>query len=212
MGKVQRLEAELTAAANRSAEVESEAATLSARLRAGELHLSAAEDKWEQERSHALGGAQEQHEEDVAALKAALQTEHAAVQKANLARMIGLSNEVKAQADKLESLRAENAALRTAADQKTEQQQQQQQPVLEMRDGAPAEAQSGSGRPSPPSPVSPTARIGKEVALVAATKRTDGLEREVTSLRQEVLRLQNKLASYRAREQDVANAAKHSGK
>jgi hypothetical protein len=199
--KVTRLEASVTAASNRAAEADSEVATLSARLRAGELHLSAAVAKWEGEREAGVEAAKKDHKAQLEALRTSLEGEHADIHKAALERMSGLCAELKSHSDELESLREENAQLRTKVLNDAQEKKLELVAADTSRASSPAESQ----------PTSPTVRLGPEVALVAATRRTDGLERECGSLRQEVLRLQRKLAGYRAREQEVIKAARHSG-
>ncbi len=204
--KISQLESSAAAAASRAGEVDSELATLNARLRAGELHLSAATEKFKSEREEAVGAAlaaaKNEHDAALELVTSSLEAEHTDMNKVALARINSLCDDLKAQGDELESLREENAQLRTK--------------LLDTPQNGPREAAAMpgavSGEYTPRDNVSsPTARVGPAVALIAATRRTDGLEQEVSSLRQEVLRLQKKVAGYRAREQTVIKAAKHSG-
>ena len=202
--KIRALESSASAAASHAAEAESEVATLNARLRAGELHLSAAASKWESERDQAvaatLAAAEKAHAAALESVKSSLQAEHADIQKVALARINSLCHDLKSQGDELAGLREENAQMRTKL-LGIEQDEHWQTAARRSRvlEGSPANISS------------PTARVGPAVALIAATRRTDGLEREAMSLRQEVLRLQKKVAGYRAREEKAIQAAKISG-
>ncbi len=204
--KISQLESSASAAASQAAEANSELATLSARLRAGELHLSAAIEKFESEREEAvraaLATAKEERDAAVQSATSSLEAEHTEMHKVALARINSLCDDLKAQGDELESLREENAQLRTKLldGKQSRRQEAATMPGAVSSDSTPRDNLS-----------SPTARVGPAVALIAATRRTDGLEQEVISLRQEVLRLQNKVAGYRAREQKIIKATKHSG-
>lgn len=202
--KISALESSASEAAGHAAEAESEVATLNARLRAGELHLSAAASKWESERDQAvaatLAAAEKAHAAALESVKSSLQAEHADIHKVALARINSLCHDLKSQGDELESLREDNAQMRTKLLGNAQDEGWQT-----------ATSQSTAPEGSPANMSSPTARVGPAVALIAATRRTDGLEQEAISLRQEVLRLQKKVARYRAREEKAIEAAKISG-